>query len=66
MGRHLYGPQELQDRLGVSRQRVQQLIQRPDFPEPYDRLAMGSVWRIEDVEAWISKYRPHLNAPDEA
>jgi len=65
MGRHLYGPQELQERLRVSRQRVQQLIRRPDFPEPYDRLAMGSVWRIADVEAWIKKYRPHLDEPDE-
>jgi predicted DNA-binding transcriptional regulator AlpA len=64
MGRHLYGPQELQQRLRVSRQRVRQLIDRPDFPEPYDRLAMGSVWRIVDVEAWIKKHRPYLNDDD--
>ncbi len=33
---------------------------RPEFPEPYDVLGMGAVWRIEDVEAWIRQYRPHL------
>lgn len=60
MPRHLYGTGELQDRLGVSRQRVRQLVERPDFPKPYDRLRMGTVWRIEDVEAWIREHRPAL------
>jgi prophage regulatory protein len=64
MPRHLYGPQELQQRLRVSRQRVRQLIERPDFPAPYDRLAMGSVWRIDQVEEWIRANRPHLNEDD--
>jgi prophage regulatory protein len=66
MGRHLYRRQELQERLGVSRQRVQQLIQCSNFPTPYDRLAAGTVWRISDVEAWVKKYRPHLSEPDDA
>ncbi|MFG3715776.1 helix-turn-helix transcriptional regulator [Micromonospora sp. NPDC047730] len=57
---HLYGPQEIADRLGVSRERVRQLTLRADWPAPYDRLAMGTVWRIADVEAWIRKHRPHL------
>ncbi|RLK22617.1 CP4-57 regulatory protein AlpA [Micromonospora sp. M71_S20] len=60
MPQHLYGTGEIQQRLGVSRERVRQLVQRPDFPRPYDVLRMGTVWRIEDVEAWIREYRPHL------
>ena len=38
--------------LGVSRQRVQQLIKREDFPRPEARLAMGSFWRRSDVVKW--------------
>lgn len=38
---------------------------RPDWPAPYDRLAMGTVWRKEDVEGWIRKHRPHLADEDE-
>ncbi|WDZ83047.1 helix-turn-helix transcriptional regulator [Micromonospora cathayae] len=65
MPRHLYGSGELQRRLGVSRQRVRQLVARPEFPKPYDVLGMGAVWRIDEVEAWIRQYRPHLDAPDD-
>jgi prophage regulatory protein len=64
--RYLYGAGEITKRLGVSRQRARQIIDRPDFPEPYDRLGMGAVWRIDEVEAWIKKYRPQLNEIDEA
>lgn len=51
MGR-LVGAQEIELMLGVSRQRVQQLVKRPDFPKPYDTLAMGSVWRRVAFEKW--------------
>lgn len=61
MGRYLMGAREIEDRLGVSRQRVYQLVRRDDFPEPYDEVAMGKVWRIEDIEAWISDHRPALS-----
>jgi prophage regulatory protein len=37
---------------GVSRQRVQQIVNREDFPEPYAVLDMGKVWQRADVEAW--------------
>lgn len=37
---------------GVSRQRVQQIVTRPDFPAPLDVLDMGKVWRRADVEEW--------------
>lgn len=60
VGRYLMGAREIEARLGVSRQRVQQLIGRTDWPEPYDELAMGKVWRIQDVEAWVRAHRPEL------
>ncbi|MFC4109745.1 helix-turn-helix transcriptional regulator [Micromonospora zhanjiangensis] len=69
MVRRLYGSAELQERLGVSRARVVQITSRPDFPAPFDRLAGGTVWLVEDVEAWIAVHRPHQARgvnPDEA
>jgi predicted DNA-binding transcriptional regulator AlpA len=38
--------------LGVSGQRVQQLVSRSDFPKPDAVLAMGKVWPTADVEEW--------------
>lgn len=58
MGKHLMGAAEIEKRLGVSRQRVYQLTTRTDWPTPYDELAMGKVWRIEDIEAWVRTHRP--------
>jgi prophage regulatory protein len=56
MAEHLMGAGEIRDRLGrLSRQRVYQITTDPDFPKPYDKLQMGKVWRIEDVEAWITR-----------
>jgi prophage regulatory protein len=60
MPRHVYGPQELQARLNVGRTRMRQIISRPDFPAPFDQVAMGSLWLISDVEEWIKEHRPHL------
>lgn len=37
---------------GVSRQRVQQIVNRADFPAPVEVLEMGKVWKRADVEAW--------------
>jgi predicted DNA-binding transcriptional regulator AlpA len=49
---HLMGAAEIGELFGVSRQRVQQLIAKPDFPKPDADLAMGKVWKSEDVRAW--------------
>jgi predicted DNA-binding transcriptional regulator AlpA len=46
------GAAEIAELLGVSRQRVQQLVVRPDFPKPVARLTMGKVWNTEAVQAW--------------
>jgi hypothetical protein len=53
----LYGTAELADRFGVSRQRAYVISRRKGFPDTFDDLQMGSVWLIEDVEAWIRENR---------
>lgn len=50
--RKLYGLQEIQILLGVSRSRAQCLIDRPDFPEPIETLARGRIWNPADVLDW--------------
>lgn len=55
------GQAEIADRLGVSRQRVQQLTNKPNWPDPFDVLAMGKVWWIKDIEQWIRDHRPDLH-----
>lgn len=50
---------EVHAALGLSRGYVQTLTMRPDFPEPYDSLRAGRVWRSEDVESWIREHRPN-------
>lgn len=54
------GAAEIGARLGVGRNRVYQITRDRDFPAPYQTLAMGSIWQVEDVEAWIAKHRPKL------
>jgi len=51
--------------LGVGRQRVQQIINRRDFPKPYDELAMGKVWKRSAVEAWM-RVDGRMDAPQPA
>lgn len=50
----LMGAAEIGALLGVSRQRVNQLAGRADFPAPVAVLAMGKVWLREDVELWVA------------
>jgi predicted DNA-binding transcriptional regulator AlpA len=61
---HLVGSAEIAAILGVSRQRVQQLIARPDFPQPEVVLAMGKVWRKADVLAWAKAHGRLGGSPD--
>jgi len=49
---HLVGAAEIGRMLGVSRQRVQQLVSRDGFPEPEAVLEMGKVWKRSNVEEW--------------
>jgi predicted DNA-binding transcriptional regulator AlpA len=55
---HLMGAAEIGERLGgVSRQRVQQIVSRSDFPKPVAVLGMGKVWSTDEVEQWIREHR---------
>ena len=57
----LLGNAELGKLLGVSRQRVSQLVTRDDFPAPRAVLIMGSVWTLDDVKAWADRSGRTLN-----
>lgn len=49
----LVGIPEIAQILGVSRQRVYQLIEAyDDFPEPLATLAVGRIWSRAAVEEW--------------
>lgn len=61
----LVGAAEIQELLGVSRQRTYIIVARRDFPEPYATLKMGNIWLLDDVERWIAERRPHLREKNE-
>nr|MDT0658884.1 helix-turn-helix domain-containing protein [Micromonospora sp. DSM 115978] len=48
----IMGAAEIAEYLGVSRQWVEVLTKRRDFPEPAVTLKAGRIWRTEDVEEW--------------
>ena len=51
----LLGTPALADRLGVSRERVRQLLEQPGrFPRPVAEVRGTSVWRWGDVADWIA------------
>ncbi|WP_229400145.1 helix-turn-helix transcriptional regulator [Micromonospora okii] len=62
----LMGPYEIAERLGVSRQRFQQLTRHPTFPKPYQELRGMKVWLAEDIEAWIKEHRPPRPTEDDS
>ena len=62
----LMGASEIGQRLGVGRSRAHAITRDRDFPAPYQKLIMGSVWDARDVEAWIREHRPELAEDPEA
>ena len=63
----LAGEAEVAEMLGVSRQRLSVLRERPDFPAPVVHLAAGPVWRKRDLTTFASGWqrrpgRPRLSA----
>jgi len=56
VARNLVGAAEIGRLLGVSRQRVQQLIKTPDWPRPEAELDMGKVWNRDDIMAWARRH----------
>ncbi len=54
---HLVGMAEIAEILGVSRQRVAQLIESyEDFPKPEVELTSGRVWSRTAIETWIASH----------
>ena len=57
MAHDLVSVPEVAQILGVSHQRVHQLIHAyPDFPEPEAVLAVGRIWKREDIVAWAESH----------
>lgn len=54
----LVGAQEIADLFGVSRQRVHQWRELPDFPKPVSKLAMGLLWYEPEVLEWGQNATP--------
>lgn len=54
-----YGRGEIQDLLGVSRQRVNRIMANPslDFPKPVYAQGHTSLWKAKEVDVWVSTYR---------
>lgn len=48
-----FGTSEFAKLLGISRQRLNQLKSDSAFPEPYEKLKMGSIWTLEQVSAYL-------------
>jgi predicted DNA-binding transcriptional regulator AlpA len=51
---NLLGVAEIAAMLGLTRQRVNQLIQSADFPAPEAELSAGRIWTREAIEAWVA------------
>ena len=52
------GLAEIAELLGVVKRTAQRYADRPDFPEPLERLAAGPVWLRDDVERWAKAHMP--------
>lgn len=50
----LGGVSEVARHLGISRQRVNDIRQRNDFPQPVADLSSGPVWDMDEIERWTS------------
>lgn len=58
----LAGVTEVREILGVSRQRVHQIIRdHPDFPEPVAELAVGRIWNRKEVVQWAKRTGREVN-----
>lgn len=49
----LVGLTEIALGIGVPRQVISNWrVRDPSFPKPYTQLAMGPIWRLEDIQRW--------------
>ena len=62
----IVGQAEIAAMLGVSRQRVQQLVAKSGFPAPAAHLSMGKVWFTSDIRSWAGAHNRELpgDTPD--
>jgi predicted DNA-binding transcriptional regulator AlpA len=58
------GAWEIEQWFGISRPRLRRLISRPDWPAPYQVLAMGEVWLREEVGEWAARHRSEISDDD--
>ncbi|GAA3803838.1 hypothetical protein GCM10022226_24530 [Sphaerisporangium flaviroseum] len=61
--RDLVGAVEAGEILGVSRTRVHQLAERPDFPAPRYVVAAGKLWARSDIVAFDSRWNRRPGRP---
>jgi predicted DNA-binding transcriptional regulator AlpA len=54
----LLGFAEIVEFLGVAERSAARYVSRPDFPDPFVRLAAGPVWLRADVNRWAKKHLP--------
>lgn len=59
----IVGVAEMAEMLGLTKQRVQQLTQRSDFPEPVYRMTAGNFWLLTDFEEWARRVGRPLTKP---
>jgi predicted DNA-binding transcriptional regulator AlpA len=59
----VWGFAEVAGFLGVSRQRVLVLVNRPGFPAPIQTLASGRIWLASEVREWERQRRELYPGP---
>lgn len=52
---------DLHEFVGISRQRMWKLRQKPDFPKPDMVLGSAQGWYAETIERWMSERRGRLD-----
>ena len=63
-GVELLGRKEAAQLLGISTQRLAQILQsHADFPEPAAELSAGTIWLRAEVEAWALKHGRLVTPP---
>ena len=58
VGERLVGAHEIARMFDVSRQTVHDWLKKPErfgFPDPWDEIRAGKVWRTEDVLKWADE-----------
>jgi predicted DNA-binding transcriptional regulator AlpA len=59
----LVGVAEIADLLGISRQRVNRIVQtHTDFPSPIAELTAGRIWRQSAIEEWAASHDRTIEA----